>query len=86
MGKGRQGSLGSGGLSGTGFEKRSCGHLGRGSARLSHFQVIVLGARTKWRIRNALLQVAGFDREVFLRTPAEYDPSLGISCSGVWLQ
>ena len=52
---------------------------GRVRRRSSHLQVISLGALTKWPlwsldIKNVCLQADGFDREVYLRAPGEWEP------------
>ena len=51
---------------------------GRARRRSFHMQLISLGALKKWPlcsldIKNAFLRAAGFDREVYLRAPCEWD-------------
>ena len=51
---------------------------GRASRRSSHLQVISLGALGKWPlwcpdIKNACLQADGFDRDVYLRAPCDWN-------------
>ena len=53
---------------------------GRVSLRSPHLQVISRSAIRKWKLRildikNAFLQSDGFDRDVFLHAPAEWDKS-----------
>ena len=55
------------------------GTSGRARLQSSRFQAIPLSALKKWKpwssdIRNADLQADGFNQEVYLRTPPEWDP------------
>ena len=61
---------------------------GRVGRRSSHLQLMSLVAFTKWPIwsldtENAFTQAGGFDREVYLRAPAEWHSKDG---RGFWRQ